>query len=390
MALCDRLRLMYFGNLWQDWSEFVPADLGIYRYESVEFSADSRGFRLRADVDAYLHLFDCRQRFDLGEPLEELLAGLPGEPYANPWLEGRRVKLLFQFAQHCESSGISTWPSGSIANPATPARACGRFAAWNAASASPKPMHWRGRPAVRRKATPNARAWPDCCRACKGRLGLPRQARAAAPEIDRLDLCLAYPSEPCSVEWAVREHLEEPDCAVHYVENGLDQFAVRTALLGGDLRRHSRSVLPSLPQRAADLHSADFRQRRAALFEACLGRLEDGSYRDAIRCRYRDKFGPAVALRLLGTAWRGTARTGARLPTGGPPARLVRTPAGGYPGNRAGLPDLIQFWPAQRRYRMVEVKGPGDRLQDNQLRWLQILPRAGDAGGGLPRALAFR
>lgn len=167
MALCDRLRLMYFGNLWQDWSEFVLADLGIYRYESVEFSADSRGFRLRADVDAYLHLFDCRQRFDLGEPLEELLAGLPGEPYANPWLEGRRVKLLFQFAQHCESSGISTWPSGSIANPATPARACGRFAAWNAASASPKPMHWRGRPAVRRKATPNARAWPDCCRACK-------------------------------------------------------------------------------------------------------------------------------------------------------------------------------------------------------------------------------
>ncbi|PXB94094.1 nuclease, partial [Pseudomonas aeruginosa] len=33
MALCDRLRLMYFGNLWQDWSEFVLADLGIYRYE---------------------------------------------------------------------------------------------------------------------------------------------------------------------------------------------------------------------------------------------------------------------------------------------------------------------------------------------------------------------
>ncbi|MGV8597625.1 VRR-NUC domain-containing protein, partial [Pseudomonas aeruginosa] len=28
--------------------------------------------------------------------------------------------------------------------------------------------------------------------------------------------------------------------------------------------------------------------------------------------------------------------------------------------------------PAQRRYRMVEVKGPGDRLQDNQLRWLQF------------------
>jgi len=39
--------------------------------------------------------------------------------------------------------------------------------------------------------------------------------------------------------------------------------------------------------------------------------------------------------------------------------------------NRAGLPDLIQFWPLERRYRMIEVKGPGDRLQDNQRRWLK-------------------
>lgn len=38
--------------------------------------------------------------------------------------------------------------------------------------------------------------------------------------------------------------------------------------------------------------------------------------------------------------------------------------------NRAGMPDLIQFWPDQKTYRMIEVKGPGDRLQDNQLRWL--------------------
>ena len=38
--------------------------------------------------------------------------------------------------------------------------------------------------------------------------------------------------------------------------------------------------------------------------------------------------------------------------------------------NRTGFPDLIQFWPAEQRYRMIEVKGPGDRLQDNQQRWI--------------------
>ena len=29
--------------------------------------------------------------------------------------------------------------------------------------------------------------------------------------------------------------------------------------------------------------------------------------------------------------------------------------------NRSGFPDLIQFWPDERRYHMIEVKGPGDR-----------------------------
>ncbi|MNG19705.1 VRR-NUC domain protein [compost metagenome] len=45
--------------------------------------------------------------------------------------------------------------------------------------------------------------------------------------------------------------------------------------------------------------------------------------------------------------------------------------------NRAGMPDLIQFWPEQQRYRMIEVKGPGDRLQDNQLRWIDFCSEHG-------------
>ena len=42
------------------------------------------------------------------------------------------------------------------------------------------------------------------------------------------------------------------------------------------------------------------------------------------------------------------------------------------PNHRSGLPDLIQFWPGERRYRLIEVKGPGDRLQDNQKRWIDF------------------
>jgi hypothetical protein len=40
--------------------------------------------------------------------------------------------------------------------------------------------------------------------------------------------------------------------------------------------------------------------------------------------------------------------------------------------NCTGLPDLVQFWPDERRYRLIEVKGPGDRLQDHQQRWMRF------------------
>jgi hypothetical protein len=44
--------------------------------------------------------------------------------------------------------------------------------------------------------------------------------------------------------------------------------------------------------------------------------------------------------------------------------------------HRSGFPDLIRFQPGQtdpnRRYEMIEVKGPGDRLQDHQARWLEF------------------
>jgi hypothetical protein len=41
------------------------------------------------------------------------------------------------------------------------------------------------------------------------------------------------------------------------------------------------------------------------------------------------------------------------------------------------MPDLIQFWHQENRYRMIEVKGPGYRLQDNQRRWIAFCEQHG-------------
>jgi hypothetical protein len=103
--LCERLRLMFFGNLQQDWSEFVLADLGIFRYEPVALSADSRVFRQRAEVDCYLALQRCRERGEAGEPVAEVLQQIAALDCATPFLVMRRAKLLFRLGQQLERAG---------------------------------------------------------------------------------------------------------------------------------------------------------------------------------------------------------------------------------------------------------------------------------------------
>ena len=206
------------------------------------------------------------------------------------------------------------------------------------------------------------------------RLGLPPAAKAAKLIEDRLDLCLP---RSASVELAVAMHLSEPDAPVHYVENtlicglfGLLCWEAIFAPLPGAFFHpfHTGPV---------DLHRADFHARRAELFAACLARLDDGSYTEAMRRTHAQKFGiqsPFVFWELLDTERLEQAL--ACLP----PAHLgawFRRLLADIRENRAGMPDLIQFWPAEGRYRMIEVKGPGDRLQDNQKRWLAFCAEHG-------------
>jgi hypothetical protein len=122
----------------------------------------------------------------------------------------------------------------------------------------------------------------------------------------------------------------------------------------------------------ADLGRADFHQRRAELFARCLACLDSDDYRACIRRTFREKAGihnAFVAWDLLDELLLEQALD--CLPADHLKLMFQRILAD-VPGNRSGLPDLIQFWPAERRYRMIEVKGPGDRLQDNQKRWIEF------------------
>ncbi|SUD75848.1 VRR-NUC domain-containing protein [Pseudomonas putida] len=103
--LCDRMRLLFFGNLYQDWSEFVLADLGVLRYEQVHSARGSRALQQRAEVDLAMALHQCAERLEQGDEPVSILGTLQGLHSDNPWLARRHARLQFALGQQCERLG---------------------------------------------------------------------------------------------------------------------------------------------------------------------------------------------------------------------------------------------------------------------------------------------
>ncbi|MDD0842034.1 VRR-NUC domain-containing protein [Pseudomonas sp. Gutcm_11s] len=374
--LCDRLRLLFFGNLAQDWSEFVLAELGVYRYESVPIGAESRGFRSRKDLDDYLHLQHCRELFEAGLSIAEVLLELGEFASENPHLTRRHAKLLFHLGQQLERE-VELERAAALYAVSSHAEARQRRVRVLEKLGELQQAHDLATTALltpRNDAEAQAleRALPRLQRL----LGLPKQPRKPPAEAGLIELELPQPLE-LSVEWAVQQHLHDEQAPAFYVENTLV-----CSLFGLLCWEAIFAPLPGAffhPFHAGpvDLHDADFRRRRAELFERCLARLDDGSHAEAIRTTYTAKHGivsPFVHWAVLTPELLEIALHCL------PPAHLrawFERLLGDIRANRAGMPDLIQFWPAERRYRMIEVKGPGDRLQDNQKRWLAFCAEHG-------------
>ncbi|MDD1015176.1 VRR-NUC domain-containing protein [Pseudomonas rubra] len=376
-ALCDRLRLLFFGNLYKDWSEFVLADLGLMRYEQVAFSDDSRALRQRSDIEVALALHECGEWLEQGVALEQVVAEVDALDSDNPWLQRRRSRLLYQLGQHSER--LADWPLALRIYPRSQhpqarirhIRVLERSEQWAAAFELASQVARQPANAVEVQAL--ARMLPRLQR----KLGGPPQPRRAKPKVNLIDLTLPAQWAALGVEQAVQQHLEQDGGHVHYVENtlfnslfGLLCWEAIFAPLPGAFFHPFQSA----PQ---DLHDAEFYPRRRALFAQCLGQLDDGRYLHTIRRHFLGKQGlqsPFVYWQVLSEKLLEQAL--ACLPA----AHLKRCferLLEDLQGNRSGMPDLIQFWPEQQRYRMIEVKGPGDRLQDSQLRWIEFCAEHG-------------
>lgn len=379
MALFDRIRLMFFGNLRQGWTDFVLVELGIQQFEPVPFTPESRAFQQRSDVDCYLQMHQCRERLDNGEPAAEVWSALP-PPVDNPWLASRRERLLLELGRQADRQGeqelaLQVWGASQHREARLKQlrllermkrfdQAWSIACRWQATELSDAETQGLNR-LLKRLAT---------------KVGTHKPVTVDNPEVAEFRLALPRP-ETGTVELAALTYLSTDEAPVFYVENTLINALFGLLCWPVIFRPLPGAFFHPFHTGPADLLRDDFVARRQQAFEERFSLLETEAYRQVILEAFRQKQGIANPF----VVWPVLDEDLLILALDCIPARhlqaLFRRLLNNIREHRSGFPDLIRFVPdapdPEQRYEMIEVKGPGDRLQDHQVRWLYFFARQG-------------
>lgn len=218
MALFDRVRLMFFGNLRQSWSDFVLVELGHHRYETVEFTPEARAFSRRREVDVYLAIHHCRESLDAGVSAKKVWSQVP-DASDNPWLSSRRNRLLLELGRQAERQGERELALDALAASGHQEAKLKRLRllermkrfeeAWVLAT------RWQGIELSDAEAQGLARI----LKRLAAKVGEPVPSTPQTPEVHEFTLTL--PQTGDSVERAVETYLSTLEAPVFYVENTL-------------------------------------------------------------------------------------------------------------------------------------------------------------------------
>ena len=376
VEVLEVLQLLFFGNRRQGLLDFVLSDLGVARYYPYALDRETRLFADRAAVEEYRAVGALADRYwqwredPEAEPgalqavAEAALAlTVNGAAARRSWW-----RLLNRLGRACERQGTYDLAlalyAASARHPARERRARVLEARGDDREALAAVEAMLAAPWCEAEAAAAQRMARRLCRRVRG--------EARSRPRDRFPVeSLAVSRDRGSVERASAAALAVRDgMPVYYLENTLF-----TGLFGLAFWEQLFAPVPGAfhhPYQAgpADAFSAAFRERRreaidarfAALAAADLPALLAGAWR-----RYHGYQCPWVDWRTLDEAL--VVRAARCIPfdhLAGTWQRLLFDPA----DNRRGFPDLAALGDAPGAYRLYEVKGPGDALQEHQRRWL--------------------
>lgn len=377
-------RLLFFGNLSQDLTQFVLTDLGLLNYEKYVISADARLFKLREVVDKTLLLHELNESSHAAveqndrEALLEIVALLPDSEQETTLIR-RKNRILNRIGRQLERQ--QDYPNALLVYAQSSAPPARERSARILRKLALLPQSYalcqsiQGDPADEAELEFATRFMPGL----QKKIGL-EVSEGLSPVLldDNNSLLVSLPhDEAVRVEESVRTYYDNHASRCYYVENhlflGLFGLAfwdiIFMSVKGAFFNRYQSSP--------TDLYTPAFQFARQTAITDRLAEMKNSDrWLDVLHETYAEKLG--VANRFV--HWQVLSEEILQL-------SLQRIPASHLAhvferllwdlrNNRSGFPDLVLF-PDCGSYQLLEVKGPGDRLQDNQKRWIRAFERFG-------------
>ena len=377
-------RLLFFGNLSQDLTQFVLTDLGLLNYEKYVISADARLFKLREVVDKTLLLHELNESSHAAveqndrEALLEIVALLPDSEQETTLIR-RKNRILNRIGRQLERQ--QDYPNALLVYAQSSAPPARERSARILRKLALLPQSYalcqsiQGDPADEAELEFATRFMPGL----QKKIGL-EVSEGLSPVLldDNNSFLVSLPhDEAVRVEESVRTYYDNHASRCYYVENhlflGLFGLAfwdiIFMSVKGAFFNRYQSSP--------TDLYTPAFQFARQTAITDRLAEMKNSDrWLDVLHETYAEKLG--VANRFV--HWRVLSEEILQL-------SLQRIPASHLAhvferllwdlrNNRSGFPDLVLF-PDCGSYQLLEVKGPGDRLQDNQKRWIRAFERFG-------------
>lgn len=373
-SLIATFLLLFFGNSRQDLSEFVLQDLGLVRYEAYEIDHAHRLFGSRQDIDQFQLFMNLVETFELMDDPQQLTSILEQIPasYSNLSLERRFARLLNQIAYELERYG-DTELALSI---------YGRHIHTPARERQVRILERRGDYQLAWELLQDILEYPrgEDEQQIARRMA-PRLAKKAGasyvqeknhPVNERkiqLPLLINEMGEPLRVEECARQFMESDDAPCVYVENTLLCGLFGLWLWPETFRSIEGAFANPFQFAPLDFYHEGFAARRPGI-QQLWQELETDAYQLRLQQTLLEKQGIANPL----VNWQFLDESLLQMALLCIPAKhlqaIFRRMLFDLRRNTSGLPDLIQFYPDQQSYRLIEIKGPGDRIQDNQQRWM--------------------
>jgi len=372
-------QMLFFGNLNQSMTDFVLSDLGLNQYERYRIDPANRPYRSRVEIQQHWQLYQVQALLELTDhasapALRELSGLIPSAIDTQSPGFRKSEQLRYEIARQLERIGELEAANRLYRQCLLPPSRERRARIHNQRGRQHKALKLCRRIIAQPLDEQELQfACQFALRLCK-RHDLQEPQSAAQLRITHrpqiVDLELDYQA---SVEVAVAEYYSAQGAGerCYYVENSLFNGVLGLLLWEVIFAPLPGAFYNPFQYRPSDFYAHDFCARRSQLLARTWESIHNNEdIWQTVSKRWQQKQGlmnplvnwQALDLDMIRLAleriehahWRATF------------ARILQD----LRNNRAGFPDLVHF-PAAGGYCLIEVKGPGDSLQQNQQRWMQ-------------------